>query len=54
MNINPKISSTPECDFAVISSFIRELCRVAFSMQTLTPPLDVAFGMDGEFFSETK
>uniref|UniRef100_A0A669PM51 Mitochondria-eating protein n=1 Tax=Phasianus colchicus TaxID=9054 RepID=A0A669PM51_PHACC len=54
MNINPKISSTPEFDFAVISGFIRELCRVAFSMQTLTPPLDIAFGMDGEFFSETK
>uniref|UniRef100_A0A8C9FBF1 Mitochondria-eating protein n=1 Tax=Pavo cristatus TaxID=9049 RepID=A0A8C9FBF1_PAVCR len=54
MNINPKISSIPEFDFTVISSFIRELCRVAFSMQTLTPPLDIAFGMDGEFFSETK
>ncbi|XP_072191386.1 mitochondria-eating protein isoform X3 [Excalfactoria chinensis] len=54
MKINPKISSTPELDFAVISSFIRELCRMAFSMQTLTPPLDIAFGMDGEFFSETK
>ncbi|XP_032300100.1 mitochondria-eating protein isoform X2 [Coturnix japonica] len=54
MNISPKISSPPELDFAVISSFIRDLCRVAFSMQTLIPPLDVAFGMDGEFFSETK
>ncbi|XP_042728096.1 mitochondria-eating protein isoform X1 [Lagopus leucura] len=54
MSINPKISCTPEFDFAVISSFIRELCRVAFSMQTLTPPLDIAFGMDGELFSETK
>ncbi|NXJ16461.1 MIEAP protein, partial [Odontophorus gujanensis] len=54
MNINPKISFPPEFDFVVISSFIRELCRVAFSMQTLTPPLDTAFGMDGELFSETK
>ncbi|KAI6069433.1 Mitochondria-eating protein isoform X4 [Aix galericulata] len=54
MNMNPKISFPPEVDFIVISSLIRELCRVAFSMQTLTPPLDIAFGMDGELFSETK
>ncbi|XP_021251462.1 mitochondria-eating protein isoform X11 [Numida meleagris] len=54
MKINPKISFPPEFDFVVINSFIRELCRVAFSMQTLTPPLDIAFGMDGELFSETK
>lgn len=52
--MNPKISFPPEVDFIVISSLIRELCRVAFSMQTLTPPLDIAFGMDGELFSETK
>ncbi|NWZ28997.1 MIEAP protein, partial [Asarcornis scutulata] len=54
MNMNPKISFPPEVDFIVISSLIRELCRVAFSMQTLTPPLDIAFGIDGELFSETK
>ncbi|KAM9236367.1 mitochondria-eating protein [Leptosomus discolor] len=54
MNISPKISFPPEIDFIVISALIRELCRVAFSMQTLVPPLDVAFGTDGELFSETK
>ncbi|OXB60013.1 hypothetical protein ASZ78_013814 [Callipepla squamata] len=54
VNINPKISFPSEFDLVMISSFIRELCRVAFSMQTLTPPLDIAFGMDGELFSETK
>ncbi|KAM6267917.1 mitochondria-eating protein isoform 6-T6 [Spheniscus humboldti] len=54
MNINPKISFPPEIDFIVISTLIRELCRVAFSMQTLIPPLDIAFGTDGELFSETK
>ncbi|XP_064305474.1 mitochondria-eating protein isoform X2 [Phalacrocorax carbo] len=54
MNINPKISFPPEIDFIVISTLIRELCRVAFSMQTLIPPLDVAFGTDGELFSEIK
>ncbi|KAM9028146.1 mitochondria-eating protein isoform 1-T1 [Ara ararauna] len=54
MNINPKVSFPPEIDFIVISTLIRELCRVAFSMQTLVPPLDIAFGIDGELFSETK
>ncbi|NXJ01355.1 MIEAP protein, partial [Psophia crepitans] len=54
MNINPKISFPPEIDFIVISTLIRELCRVAFSMQTLAPPLDIAFGTDGELYSETK
>ncbi|KFP39857.1 Mitochondria-eating protein, partial [Chlamydotis macqueenii] len=54
MNINPKISFPPKIDFIVISSLIRELCCVAFSMQTLVPPLDIAFGTDGELFSETK
>ncbi|KAM6205862.1 mitochondria-eating protein isoform 4-T4 [Sarcoramphus papa] len=54
MNISPKISFPPEIDFIVISTLIRELCRVAFSMQTLIPPLDIAFGTDGELFSETK
>ncbi|KAM6429776.1 mitochondria-eating protein [Rhynochetos jubatus] len=54
MNINPKISFPPEIDFIVINTLIQEMCRVAFSMQTLIPPLDVAFGTDGELFSETK
>ncbi|XP_044274332.1 mitochondria-eating protein isoform X2 [Varanus komodoensis] len=54
MNINPKISFPPEVDFILISGLIRELCRVAFSMQTLDPPLDISFGTDGELFSEYK
>nr|XP_060634497.1 mitochondria-eating protein isoform X3 [Anolis sagrei ordinatus] len=54
MNTNPQISFPPEVDFIMISSLIRELCRVAFSMQTLDPPLDVSFGTDGELFSEYK
>ncbi|KYO45992.1 mitochondria-eating protein isoform X3 [Alligator mississippiensis] len=54
MNINPKISFPPEVDFIIISSLIRELCRVAFSMQTLIPPVDIAFGADGELFNEPK
>nr|XP_014353357.1 PREDICTED: mitochondria-eating protein-like [Latimeria chalumnae] len=54
MNANPKISFPPEVDFILISSFIREVCRVAFAMQTLERPLDIAFTTDGELFSESK
>ncbi|RXM30347.1 Mitochondria-eating protein [Acipenser ruthenus] len=54
MNVNPKISFPPEIDFIMISSFIREMCRLAFAMQTLEPPLDLAFTTDGELYSESK
>lgn len=54
MNINPKISFPPEADFVIISGLIRELCRLAFSMQTLDPPLDISFGTDGELYCEYK
>ena len=54
MNMNPKISFPPEVDFIVVSNLIREMCRVAFSMQTLDPPLDISFATDGELFSEYK
>ncbi|XP_041444058.1 mitochondria-eating protein-like isoform X2 [Xenopus laevis] len=54
MNVNPKISFPPDVDFILISGFIREMCRVAFSMQTLDPPLDIAFTVDGELFTESK
>jgi len=54
MNVNPRISFPPEVDFVLISSFIREACRIAFAMQTLDPPLDLAFSSDGELYSENK
>uniref|UniRef100_A0A4W3IPM7 Mitochondria-eating protein n=1 Tax=Callorhinchus milii TaxID=7868 RepID=A0A4W3IPM7_CALMI len=54
MNVNPKISFPPEVDFVLISAFIRDVCRVAFAMQTLEPTLDIAFATDGELFSENK
>ncbi|NWX55197.1 MIEAP protein, partial [Promerops cafer] len=53
MNKNPKLPCPGEVDFIVISSLIRELCCLAFSMQTLIPPLDIAFGVDGELFNRT-
>ncbi|MEE6462068.1 hypothetical protein FKM82_001479 [Ascaphus truei] len=54
MNVNPKISFPPEVDFILINGFIREVCRVAFAMQTLEIPLDITFTVDGELFSESK
>uniref|UniRef100_A0A6Q2Z4R3 Mitochondria-eating protein n=1 Tax=Esox lucius TaxID=8010 RepID=A0A6Q2Z4R3_ESOLU len=54
MNVNPRISFPPEVDLVLISSFIRETCRVAFAMQTLDPPLDLAFTSDGELYSDSK
>ncbi|XP_031965834.1 mitochondria-eating protein isoform X1 [Corvus moneduloides] len=53
MNVNPKIPYPPEVDFFVIRTLIRELCCLAFSMQTLIPPLDIALGVDGELFNRT-
>ncbi|KAL2089869.1 hypothetical protein ACEWY4_014557 [Coilia grayii] len=54
MNVNPRISFPAEVDFVLISSFIREVCRIAFAMQTLDPPLDLAFSTDGELYSDIK
>ncbi|KAI5619988.1 mitochondria-eating protein, partial [Silurus asotus] len=54
MNVNPRISFPPEVDFILISSFIREMCRIAFDMQTLDPPLDLAFSSDGELYNDIK
>ncbi|NWV09344.1 MIEAP protein, partial [Ptilonorhynchus violaceus] len=53
MNISPKISLPLGFDLIVIGTLIRELCSLAFSMQTLVPPLDIAFGVDGEPFDKT-
>ncbi|XP_026202241.1 mitochondria-eating protein [Anabas testudineus] len=54
MNVNPRISFPPEVDFVLISALIRETCRVAFAMQTLDPPLDLAFSTDGELYNDNK
>ncbi|NXE32127.1 MIEAP protein, partial [Ptilorrhoa leucosticta] len=53
MNVNPKIPYPPEVDFFLIRTLIRELCCLAFSMQTVIPPLDIALGVDGELFNRT-
>lgn len=54
MNVNPRISFPPEVDFALISALIRETCRMVFAMQTLDPPLDLAFASDGELYNDSK
>ncbi|XP_007953903.1 mitochondria-eating protein [Orycteropus afer afer] len=54
MNVNPKISFPPEVDFCLLNDFIQEICCIAFAMQTLDPPLDIAFGTDGEVFNDCK
>ncbi|XP_030803363.1 mitochondria-eating protein [Camarhynchus parvulus] len=51
MNRNPKLPCPGELDFVVISALIREVCCLAYSMQTLIPPLDIAYGVDGECFN---
>ncbi|XP_060885032.1 mitochondria-eating protein [Labrus mixtus] len=54
MNVNPRISFPPDVDFVLISALIRETCRVAFAMQTLDPPLDLAFASDGELYNDNR
>lgn len=54
MNVNPRISFPPEVDFVLISGLIREVCKVAFAMQTLDPPLDLALASDGELYNDAK
>ncbi|XP_060236742.1 mitochondria-eating protein [Meriones unguiculatus] len=54
MNVNPKISFPPEVDFCLLTDFIQEICCIAFAMQSLEPPLDIAFGADGEVFNDCK
>ncbi|XP_034036750.1 mitochondria-eating protein [Thalassophryne amazonica] len=54
MNVNPCLSFPPEVDFVLISGLIREMCKVAFAMQTLEPALDLAFASDGELYSDKK
>ncbi|XP_056133888.1 mitochondria-eating protein [Lampris incognitus] len=54
MNVNPWISFPPEVDFVLISTLIRETCKVAFAMQTLDLTLDLAFASEGELYNDSK
>ncbi|XP_037105596.1 mitochondria-eating protein isoform X1 [Syngnathus acus] len=54
MNLNPRIASIPKINFSVARPLIRETCKLAFTMQTLDPPIDLAFANDGELFISSK
>lgn len=54
INVNPRILFPPEVDLVLISGLIREVCTVAFAMQTLDPPLDLAYASDGEVYNGSK
>lgn len=40
--------------YSIISSFIREACRIAWEMSSLAYPLDTALAIDAEVFDESK
>ncbi|NXA80418.1 MIEAP protein, partial [Thryothorus ludovicianus] len=50
---NPKLPCPGNFDFACIEPLIRDLCCLAFEMQTVMPPLEISFGVDGECFNKT-
>lgn len=54
LNRNPKICLPPGVSYSIISSFIREACRLAWEMSTLAYPLDTALAIDAEVMDETK
>ncbi|XP_061834576.1 mitochondria-eating protein [Nerophis lumbriciformis] len=50
MKLNPCIACISKVNFDLIRPLIIETCKLAFTMQTLDPPLDLAFASDGEHF----
>ena len=51
---NPKISLPAGVSYTIISSFIREACRLAWHMNCLAYPLDISFALDAEVFDDSK
>ncbi|XP_070554455.1 mitochondria-eating protein-like [Ptychodera flava] len=54
LNRHPTISFPPEVDFRVLTLFIRECVKVAWSMSALPSPLDIALASDAEVYDESK
>ncbi|XP_071487254.1 mitochondria-eating protein-like [Diadema antillarum] len=54
MKRHPAISFPAEVDFRVLTLFIRELVKVAWSMSALPSPLDISGARDGELFDDLK
>lgn len=51
---NPRISLPLGTTYSLVNTYIREACRVAWHMQCLVYPLDIAFASDAEVFDDTK
>ncbi|CAD5114287.1 DgyrCDS3429 [Dimorphilus gyrociliatus] len=51
---NPKIYLPPDASFSIITSFIREACKLAWNMSCLAQPLDICIANDAELFDEHK
>jgi hypothetical protein len=54
LNLNPKIRLPLGINYSIISSFIREACRVAWHMACLAYPIDILFSLDTEIVDESK
>ncbi|XP_054754755.2 mitochondria-eating protein-like isoform X1 [Lytechinus pictus] len=54
MNRHPSISFPAEVDFRVLTLFIREMVKVAWSMSALPSSLDITGARDGELFDDLK
>ena len=54
MNTHPTIAFPAEVDFRVLTLFIRELVKTAWSMSALPLPLDIAAARMGELYDDNK
>jgi hypothetical protein len=54
LNRNPRLDFPPEASFSIIQPFIREACKLAWSMAALAHPLDIAVAGEGELFEDSK
>jgi len=51
---NPRISLPLGVTYSLVSTYIREACRIAWHMACLVYPFDIAFASDAEVFDDTK
>ncbi|XP_021352374.1 mitochondria-eating protein-like isoform X1 [Mizuhopecten yessoensis] len=54
LNRSPKIFLPPDCSFAIVQPFIRESCKLAWQMNALAIPMDIAVATDAELFDNNK
>lgn len=51
---NPRISLPLGVTYSLVSTYIRDACRIAWHMTCLPSPLDIAFASEAEVFDDTK